>query len=640
MKRLAPNLFDRRFDDLLETGRSRLPSLAPTWTDYNLHDPGITLIELLAFVAEAQMYSLARMRRDERTGYAALAGLKKQGPSCASGTLWPDRSDPSSPFLSYQQSVVIEPDATVRTVGGDTPLFHPTQRILWTAGTVTALESRLADRQRIDLTRENGQGERAFEPFGALARAGDVLRLEYQTNGEHGIFPKRRELAAKAYWPIGVRVATQLRTVDADAALSPAASLVVELRAGGERIDLPVIADGTRGFMQSGALLLDVSGVPDSPSRLALEIHAAGGFARAPRILAIEPGVLPIIQGGMQIAEPHIASGIPDQRIEFDTPGLRFGGDAPAVKVRIKEAGEIREWQAVDDLSRSAPADLVYRLDVDGGAIVLGNGLNGHLPDGGSEIALDYPHCDGSAGNTARGKPWTVLGIGGAFGINPDPVAGGREADSDIDLRRVARQQVTGRHTLVTAQDLIDAALDVVDLEVARVEVHLNAPRADAVREVTLIALRTRATGDEPEVAPETDRWLAAVRRGLVPRLPLGMRLRVRAPSYKAFSIQGRVEAQPRRNPTDIEAAIRARLRDAFLLTPRAGLHPRKLGAPVSTRDLAAEIRRTPGVRRVLDLKLLAGGAAVSVLKLGPLELPRLDLVASGFEIERAGSAA
>jgi hypothetical protein len=52
MNRLAPNLFDRRYSDLVQAGRSRLPSLAPEWTDYNAHDPGITLIELLAFVAE------------------------------------------------------------------------------------------------------------------------------------------------------------------------------------------------------------------------------------------------------------------------------------------------------------------------------------------------------------------------------------------------------------------------------------------------------------------------------------------------------------------------------------------------------------------------------------------------------------
>jgi predicted phage baseplate assembly protein len=638
MKRLAPDLFDRRFDDLVEAGRSRLPSLAPSWTDYNAHDPGITLMELLAFVAEAQMYSLARMRRDERAGYEALAGLAKVGPLPASGSLWPDRSDPASPFLSYQQPVVIEPDAVVRTVEGDTPSFHPTHRILWTAGGITKLEARLADGQRVDLTQDNGQGERPFEPFGALAGAGDVLRLEYRTHGERGLFPKRRESAAQAFWPIGVRVAPALRAVDAQAA-APAVRLAVEMRVGGARIDLPVKADGTRGFMQSGVLLLDMSAVPDATSTLALEIRARGGFARAPRVLAIEPGVLPIVQGGTVQAEPHTATGTPDQRIELDVPGLRFGGDAPAITVRVREAGEEREWRAVDDLSGSGPDDLAYRLDVDDGALWLGNGVNGHLPVRESEIAIDYPHCAGSAGNAPRGRRWTVLGIAGAFGINLEPVAGGRDAQTDIDLRRMAREQLAGRHALVTAQDLVDAARGLGDLEVARAEVHLAAPHADGVRELTLVAMRARSGADEPQVAPETDRWTNALRRALVGRMPLGVRLRVRAPGYRSFAVRAHIEGQPRRNPADIEAAIRAQLRDAFALTPRAGLAARRLGAPVSLPDLAANIRRTAGVRRVLALQLIVGGQAVRVLELGPLELPRLDLAASRFDIERAGEA-
>jgi hypothetical protein len=61
MRRLAPDLFDRRFQDLMEVGRARLPGLAPDWTDHNAHDPGITLMELLAWVSEAQLYSLGRI---------------------------------------------------------------------------------------------------------------------------------------------------------------------------------------------------------------------------------------------------------------------------------------------------------------------------------------------------------------------------------------------------------------------------------------------------------------------------------------------------------------------------------------------------------------------------------------------------
>src|SRR5262245_4094801 len=129
MRRLAPDFFDRRFDDLIEAGRSRLPSLAPRWTDYNAHDPGITLMELLAWVSEAQLYGLARMRRDERASYAALLGLRPEGPTPARGSLWPDRGDADSPFRTFRQSIVLEPEADVLMSTSDMPEFHPAHRI-------------------------------------------------------------------------------------------------------------------------------------------------------------------------------------------------------------------------------------------------------------------------------------------------------------------------------------------------------------------------------------------------------------------------------------------------------------------------------------------------------------------------------
>lgn len=641
MKRLAPNLFDRRFDDLIETGRSRLPSLAPRWTDYNAHDPGITLMELLAYTAEAQMYSLARMRRDERAGYAALLGLRAQGPSPASGMLWPERADPDSPFLSFQQTVVIEPDAIVRTTKGDGPPFHPTHRILWTPGHIVALRTLLGDGRIIDHTRGNAQGDREFEPFGAAGAPSAVLRLEYETNGERGLFPKHRELAAQAYWPLGVRVAPVLRAVTNDEpAASRASPLAVEMRIGTERIALPVLADGTRGFMQSGVILLDVAGVPDSPAKFALEMRAPRGFARAPRILVIEPGVLPIVQGGSASAEAHATTGMPGQRIELETPGLRFGDGAPPVKVIVQENAELQEWQQVDDLGRCGPDDRAYELDTGNECIVLGNGINGYLPEAGCAIGIDYPYCDGSGGNTPRRQHWSVRGISGVFGINPDAIGGGRDADTDLDLRRTAREQLREAHALVTAADLEAAALSLADLEVARVEVSLGKAHAETTRDLTLLALRARATADEPDEGPETSRWLAAVRRGLLARMPLGTRLSVRAPVYRAFTLTARVEALPRRNPDDIESAIRDQLRDAFTLTPRRGLEPREFGAPVTRRDLAALIRKASGVRRVISLALLVDGKTEDTLELARRELPRLNLAQSLISVERAAGGA
>ena len=76
---LSPHLDDIDFDALLALARARLPALAPEWTDYNHHDPGITLVELLAWVANSQVYSLARNRLDERLAMARLLATAPRG---------------------------------------------------------------------------------------------------------------------------------------------------------------------------------------------------------------------------------------------------------------------------------------------------------------------------------------------------------------------------------------------------------------------------------------------------------------------------------------------------------------------------------------------------------------------------------
>jgi hypothetical protein len=630
MRRLAPDLFDRRFDALVEGGRSRLPSLAPRWTDYNAHDPGITLMELLAWTTEAQLYSLGRMRRDERTAYAALLGLRPRGPTPASGTLWADRSDRDAPVLSYQQAIVLGPDAQVRTAQSENPEFHPTHRILWSPGRIVAMRSQLANGDIVDLTQSNEHGDRAFEPFGSSAGPSDVLRLEFQTNGPRGLFPDRREFAAGALWTIGVRV-------DGPRVEGPrGASLNVTMRIGAERAPLRVVEDGTRGFMRSGVLLLDVSNVPGSPSKFTLEIAAAHGFARPPRILRLEPGVLPIVQGGSVVHEAHAAGGSPLQEIRLEQPGLRFGGDAAPIRVEVIEDGERHEWRLVDDLAKSGPNDRVYELDTQAESIVLGNGINGYLPAFQSSILIDYPYCEGASANTPRNQRWIVRGISGVFGINPDAIDGGSDALRDADLRREARRRLQAAHALVTSADIEAAARALPDLQVARAKVSLLKKPSDMPREVALIVLRARGTTDEPAEPPETSRWLAAVRRALLPNLLLGTRLQVRAPQYRTFSVRAQVEVQPRRDPDAILKDIRKALRDAFTPIPRQGLEPRKLGAPVSQRDLAALIRRVAGVRRIAELSLQVDRAAASDLQLKPNEMPRLDLEASDIKVVRA----
>ena len=69
------NLDTRRWDDIVEEGRALVPRYAPSWSDHNLHDPGITLVELIAWLVEAGIYRLNRVPAAHLRAFVALAGV-------------------------------------------------------------------------------------------------------------------------------------------------------------------------------------------------------------------------------------------------------------------------------------------------------------------------------------------------------------------------------------------------------------------------------------------------------------------------------------------------------------------------------------------------------------------------------------
>lgn len=56
-----PNLDDRTYNDLVQEALTLIPANAPQWTNYNPSDPGITLLELLAWLTEMLIYRANRV---------------------------------------------------------------------------------------------------------------------------------------------------------------------------------------------------------------------------------------------------------------------------------------------------------------------------------------------------------------------------------------------------------------------------------------------------------------------------------------------------------------------------------------------------------------------------------------------------
>ena len=67
-----PNLDDRTYDDLMAEALSLLPSYDTDWTNYNPSDPGITLIELFAYVTEMMIYRMNQVTSQNKQAFLAL----------------------------------------------------------------------------------------------------------------------------------------------------------------------------------------------------------------------------------------------------------------------------------------------------------------------------------------------------------------------------------------------------------------------------------------------------------------------------------------------------------------------------------------------------------------------------------------
>lgn len=641
MTKLAPDLFQRRFQDLMEIGRARLPSLTPEWTDHNAHDPGITLMELLAWTAEAQLYSLSRMRRDERAAYAALVGIAPTGTQGARGLIWPDRLDPNSPIVTYTRSVVIPADAVVNVTNTENPTFRPLETLLWAPGQIEKLETRSANGRRIDHTAANKRGGLPFLPFGDRTGRHDVLAMTFECRDKSGLFGSNRQSAKGAFWPIGIQVAPPLGGVVETAASGPTdwSSFVATLVTDDDRCDLRIAFDSTRGALTTGFLLLNLDDVTSSPRKFTIELRSPSGFPRSPRVLRIEPNVIPILQGRTITREPHAANGIPDWSFQLDAVGLRFASGEKPVTLEVVEPTGVMTWHRSDRLSEQGPHDNVYELDTKAGEVTFGNGVNGRIPPEDSQVLVTYSVSDGEEGRVARNRKWKVAGVEGNFGVNPDPITGGTASSGWMEERREARRRSQQAHALVSSDDIAAAAKGLPLLEVARAWVpapHARAPRTGVV---TLVAMRSRAAGIEPEQPPETAQWLETIRRCLAPRMPLGSRLVVAAPRYVQFSIDVVLEANSGRNPAAIKEEVKKDLMKRLALVDSpTGVMPRQPGVPVTRRDVAAWIRATDGIKRVIRLQLRnADGRELKdqevVVPRGGL--PRWDAVGSKIEVIR-----
>src|SRR6202023_1132913 len=95
----VPNLDDRRFQDLVDDAKRLVQQRCPEWTDHNVSDPGVTLIETFAWMAAQVLYRLNRVPERNYVKFLELIGVRLFPPTAARAaiTFWLAGPQPAPP---------------------------------------------------------------------------------------------------------------------------------------------------------------------------------------------------------------------------------------------------------------------------------------------------------------------------------------------------------------------------------------------------------------------------------------------------------------------------------------------------------------------------------------------------------------
>jgi len=116
----APVLDDRKFQDIVSEARSLIPRYCPEWTDHNLSDPGITFIELFAWMVDILLYRLNRVPEKSYIKFLELIGLRLLPAQPAKADITFRLSAPQPEPVTIPQGTEV---ATVRTETQDAVTF-------------------------------------------------------------------------------------------------------------------------------------------------------------------------------------------------------------------------------------------------------------------------------------------------------------------------------------------------------------------------------------------------------------------------------------------------------------------------------------------------------------------------------------
>ncbi len=112
------NLDDRAYEDLIQECLLRIPRYCPEWTNYNASDPGITLVELFAWLTDQMLYRFNQVPRRNYITFLEILGIRLRPPKPAQTnvTLYLSASLPETYTIAAGVEVATERSETEEAV--------------------------------------------------------------------------------------------------------------------------------------------------------------------------------------------------------------------------------------------------------------------------------------------------------------------------------------------------------------------------------------------------------------------------------------------------------------------------------------------------------------------------------------------
>ncbi|MGC9671533.1 putative baseplate assembly protein [Planosporangium sp. 12N6] len=629
----APDLDDRRFQDLVDDAKRMVMRRCPEWTDHNVSDPGVTLIETFAYLTDQVLYRLNQVPDRLYLKFLDLIGVELLPPVAAVApvTFW--LSAPASAPLTVAAGTNVATERTERT---GSLVFSTVADLPILPCALSAVRTRGggADAAGTDRTEDLRMG-RPFPAFTDCPQPGDLMqlglsdpvpgcavRLDFRGRVEGvGVDPEWPPLAWEA-WDGQDWVACEVST-DSTGGLNRSGEIIVHLPAG----HTASVVDGVRaGWLRARVLATEPHQRPYSATPVidALAACTVGGTVDAVHAEIVENEVL------------GVAEGVAGQRFTLSrTPVL--GGAAP-VLLEVSSADGWQAWQRRDTFADSGPDDRHYVLDASTGTVRFGPAVR--LADGGLRQYGAAPERDavvrmtrysvggGTDGNVGAGAIRTLKSsIPFVAGVrNLRRARGGADGETLDQARDRGPILLRTRSRAVTAEDYEAISCEAAP-EVARVRC-LTAGEDDIAPGTVRVLVVPAAAAEDGQVAfgalvPSQDTLRRVAQRLDEVRL-VGTRVHVEPPLYRGVTVVARLLARPRTSTARIEAEALAALHR--FLNPLTGGPDGTgwpFGRPVQVGEVFAVLQRVRGVELVEDVRLF--GANPVTGERGA-ETARLDL--------------